>query len=31
VELPIKAKSQNLQLGSISSFERKRIAGKKNK
>ena len=29
VELPIKAKSQNLQLGSISSFERKRIAGKK--
>ena len=29
VELPIKAKYQNLKLGSINSFERKRIAGKK--
>ena len=29
VELPIKAKSLNLKLSSISSFERKRIAGKK--
>jgi len=29
VELPIKAKSKNLKLGSTSSFERKRIAGKK--
>ena len=29
VELPIKAKRMKMQLGSISSFERKRIAGKK--
>jgi len=29
VELPIKAKKQNLKLSSISSYERKRIAGKK--
>jgi len=29
VELPIKAKGKNLKLGSTSSFERKRIAGKK--
>ena len=29
VELPIKAKQNNLKLGSINSYERKRIAGKK--
>jgi glycosyltransferase involved in cell wall biosynthesis len=29
IELPIKAKKQNLKLSSISSYERKRIAGKK--
>ena len=29
VELPIKAKKKKMQLGSISSYERKRIAGKK--
>ena len=29
VELPIKAKRSNLNLGTINSFERKRIAGKK--
>ncbi|MDC0054452.1 glycosyltransferase family 2 protein [Candidatus Pelagibacter sp.] len=29
VELPIKAKRNNLKLGSINSYERKRIAGKK--
>ena len=29
VELPIKAKKMKMQLGSINSYERKRIAGKK--